>query len=63
MKWIMPVTWEMCAYITVEANSLEEAMETAQDKSGNMPLPLDGEYVEGSWTLSWTDEEMLKEIQ
>lgn len=57
MKWVMPVTWEMCAYINVDAATLKEAMEIARDEAGIIPLPESGaQYVDGSWNLSIEDE-------
>ena len=63
MLWKMPVTWEMCAYIQVEAETLEAAMEVAKDPDGKIPLPNDGQYVDGSWDLSSTDMDYLKMLQ
>ena len=63
MIWNMPVTWEMCAYINVNAATLEEAMEIARDKDGAIPLPADGDYVDGSWCLSSEDEDYLLSLQ
>lgn len=63
MLWKMPVTWEMCAYIQVEATTLEQAMEIARDPDGKIPLPADGAYVDGSWTLSSADTGYLEALQ
>ena len=64
MKWVMPVTWEMCAYINVDADTLGEAMEIARDEAGTIPLPGDGaDYVDGSWNLSSKDEDYLLSLQ
>lgn len=54
MIWKIPVIWEMCGCIQVEADTLETAMKAAEDPEGNIPLPADGSYVDGSWTLSST---------
>ena len=29
-KWKIPVTWEVCGYVYVDADTLVEAMETAR---------------------------------
>ena len=44
-KWKIPVTWEVCGYVYVDADTLEEAMETARDDEGVIPLPDDNDYV------------------
>ena len=59
----MPVTWEMCACIEVEADTLDEAMKIAEDPDGKIPLPTNGSYVDGSWTLSTTEREEIMVFQ
>lgn len=51
-KYKMPVTWEMCGYVDVEADSIEEAVKTFNETSDDISLPNDGEYVDGSFRLS-----------
>ena len=63
MVWKIPVTWEMCAYIKVEAATLEEAMKIAEDPDGKIPLPSDGSYVDGSWALSSTERDEIAILQ
>lgn len=63
MLWKMPVTWEMCACIEVEADTLDEAMKIAEDPDGKIPLPTNGSYVDGSWTLSTTEREEIMVFQ
>lgn len=63
MLWKIPVTWEMCACIEVEADTLEEAMKVAEDPDGKIPLPSDGSYVDGSWVLSSTDRDEIAILQ
>lgn len=64
MTWKMPVTWEMCAYINVEADTLDEAMEIVRDDADVIPLPLDGaNYIDASWNLSSDDEDYLLSLQ
>jgi len=41
----------MYGYVEVEANSLEEAVKEVEDGGGDMPLPMDGEYIEGSFEV------------
>lgn len=50
-KWIIPVGWEVYATIEVEAETLEEAIEIAVDDDGEIPLPTDNGYVDGSWKV------------
>jgi len=50
----LAVTWEMCGYVDVEANTLEEAMKKFNDECDYIKLP-DGEYVDGSFQLSTQD--------
>ena len=61
-KWKIPVTWEVCGYVYVDADTLEKAMETARDDEGVIPLPDDNDYVDGSWRLSETDENFVREM-
>lgn len=58
-KWNIPVTWEMCGIVQIEANTLEEAMDVAITE--DFDLPLDGEYVDGSFCLSNEEEEIVRE--
>ena len=46
-KWRIPVYWTMRSIMEVEADTLEDAIQTAQEDDG--PLPIDGEYLDGSW--------------
>lgn len=61
-KWSVPVSWEMYAAITIEAPTLEEAMEIARDEEGVIPLP-EGYYVDGSWRLNSDDPEEILDMQ
>ena len=59
-EWEIPVTWEMCGKVKVQATSIEEAMEIAKDEEGVIPLPDDGDYVDSSWRLTDSDPEMVR---
>ena len=61
-KWKIPVTWEVCGYVYVDADTLIEAMETARDDEGVIPLPTESDYVDGSWRLSETGENFVREM-
>lgn len=59
MKWKIPVTWEVCGEIEVEADTLGEAMDEARINSDAYPLPEESEYVDGSFALSMDDEKSV----
>ena len=56
----LAVTWEMCGYVDVEADTLEEAMEKFYDECDYIKLPRDGEYVDGSFQLSTDDADEME---
>lgn len=58
--WTIPVTWEVCGKVTVKADTLSEAMEIARDEAGEIPLPDESDYVDGSWQLSSDDEDHIR---
>ena len=60
-KWKIPVTWQMCGFVYIDAPTLEEAMEIAKDEDGTIPLPNDGNYVDGSWELSDSNPDYVRE--
>lgn len=62
-KQRIAVTWEMCGYIEIEADSIEEAMKKVKEDPDNCSLPYDGgDYVDGSFGLSTDDVEIMKAI-
>lgn len=59
----LPVTWEVCGWINVEAESLEDAVKDFKENSEDYELPTDDcEYVESSFKLSEDNIEILKLI-
>ena len=63
MKQRIAVTWEMCGYIEVEADDIEEAMDMVRKNPDDYSLPSDGGiYVNGSFCLSTEDVETMKII-
>ena len=44
MLWRIPVTWEMCGVVEVEADTLKNAMMIAKDDEGAFLLADDKEY-------------------
>ena len=61
-KQRIAVTWEMCGYIEVEANSIEEAMNMVKENPDNYNLPIERDYVDGSFGLSTDDVDVMKTI-
>lgn len=59
--WRIPVTWQCCGFVKVIAATLDEAIVIARDDEGRLPLPLESEYVDGSWELSETDPDIIRE--
>ena len=55
--WRIPVVWEMKGVVSVEAKTLKEAIVTAKDECSNIPIPENGEYLDGSWEVDCADEE------
>lgn len=47
MIYKIPVSWTVMATMEVEAESLEDAIEKADD----LPLPTDTDYLEGSFQV------------
>ena len=54
------VTWQMCGYVDIPADTMEEAMEKFNNESDYIKLPTNGEYVDGSFRLSTDDVEEMK---
>lgn len=54
------VTWEMCGYVEIDANTMEEAMKKFNENSDHIKLPTNGEYVDGSFQLSSEDVEEME---
>jgi hypothetical protein len=50
----IPVSWEVYGSLEIQANSLDEAIMIAEDSC----LPLNGEYIEGSFCI---DHEVISE--
>ena len=59
----LPVTWEVCGFVNVEAESLEEAVQDFKENVDEYELPTDDcEYVDGSFRLTEDNIEILKLI-
>ena len=61
MKTItLPVTWQVCGFIKVEAESIEAAIEYFNESSDNIPLLEKCEYVDASFSLTDPDPELIQ---
>ena len=60
-EWRIPVTWEMCGTVTVQAGMLAEAMKKARNDA-SIPLPEESVFVDGSFDLSVVEEETVREF-
>ena len=60
--WKVPVTWEVCGFVEIEAKTLEEAIELAKDDEGVIPLPEESDYVDGSWRVTEEDVEIIRTL-
>lgn len=49
--WKVPVTWEMCGFVEVEADTAEDAVHLVVEDLDDMPLPK-GYYVDDSFRVS-----------
>lgn len=54
------VTWQMCGYVDIPADTMEEAMEKFNNESDYIKLPTNGEYVDGSFELSSDDADEME---
>ena len=57
----VPVVYQMYGYVEVEADSLSEAVEDVASGGGDMPLPEDASYVEGSFEVDYSAVEVSDE--
>ena len=58
--WCIPVTFEMCGCVFVEAPTLAEAMQIVKKDEDDIPLPIEQEYVDGSFGPTFDDEEYIR---
>lgn len=57
-KFKLPVTWEVCGFVEVEAENLESAISSFDPTDHELPEP--SEYVDGSFRLTDTDPENVR---
>lgn len=60
-QWEIPVVWTMMGTIKVEAETLAEAIEIARDERGEITIPDNGEFLDGSWEVACDDIDYLRE--
>ena len=58
--WKVPVSWQMQGTVKIQADTLEDALEIAEDKKGIIPIPDNGEYINASWTVDAEDPEYVR---
>ena len=51
MVYQIPVVYSMYGRVDIEANSVEEAFEYANDHVDDLPLPENGDYLDGSYEI------------
>lgn len=56
----IPVTWEMCGVVEIEADSAEQALEIFLRDQEHIPLPKDSSYVDGSFGLTDNSEDFVE---
>lgn len=61
MKIKLPVTWQVCGEVEVEAESFEQAV--ARWVPSDHDVPTTGEYVDGSFELNMTEIALLEQNQ
>lgn len=57
-RFSIPVTWEVCGRVTVEADTIEDALMNFDPDDHE--LPTDSSYVDGSFQLTSDDPETVK---
>lgn len=55
----IPVSWEVCATLNIEAKSLQEAIDIANNEELGLP---ECEYVDGSFTIDMGDGQILADM-
>ena len=58
----IPVVWKEMGIVVVEADTLEKAIEIARDDDGVIPIPDNGEFLDGTWEVDCEDEDYLRKF-
>lgn len=61
-SWIIPACWIMKGTVKVEAKTLAKAIEIARDETGVIPIPDNGEFLDGSWEVDCEDEGFIRDF-
>lgn len=57
----LAVTWQMCGYVDIpNVTSIESAMIYFENNSDFIKLPVNGEYVDGSFEMSTDDPDEME---
>jgi len=56
----IPVIWEVCSSVIIEAESIDEAVEIFNKTSDGIPLPKNSNYIDGSFKMD--DYELIEII-
>lgn len=59
-RFKVPACWEVCGYLEVEAESVEEAIKVAKEEADTCDLPRSLGYVDGSFTVLEQPEEVIE---
>lgn len=59
MKIRLPVSWEVCGMVEVEAASICEAIDVFEKTQDYIPLPDEFDYVDGSFDLTAKEPEVI----
>lgn len=62
MQIVLPVTYSYCGTVTVEADSIEDAINFFNENCDEIDLPANAEYVSGSFELCSDDVEWIEFI-
>ena len=56
-RFTIPISWSVCGEIEIEANDIEEAIQTVYDTIDDIRLPEENSYVDSSLEI---DEDLAR---
>ena len=56
----LPVTWEVCGFVEVEADTICDAMDIFDETLDHIPLPSEFDYCDGSFDLAIKEPEVIQ---
>lgn len=59
----IPVTWEVCGFVNVSAETIEDAIKDFKENIDEYELPDYPDYVDGSFALSTDEAKIIKMYQ